>query len=88
MDAYVRLAGAAEAAERRAVEALSSREGAVLALLAQGYSNKEIAAHLFLAEGTVKNHVSAILQKIGARDRTQAALLARDLGLLGPAADA
>jgi DNA-binding NarL/FixJ family response regulator len=82
MDAYVRLAGDAESAGRLPVEDLSSRERSVLVLLAQGLSNKEIAARLFLAEGTVKNHVSAILQKIGARDRTQAALRARDLGLL------
>jgi DNA-binding NarL/FixJ family response regulator len=83
MEAYARLAGDAEAAGRLSVEDLSSRERSVLHLLAQGLSNKEIAARLFLAEGTVKNHVSAILQKIGARDRTQAALRARELGLLG-----
>ena len=58
------------------------RDREVLALLASGYSNKEIAARLFLAEGTVKNRVSLILEKIGARDRTQAALRARDLGIL------
>ena len=44
--------------------------------------NKEIANKLFLAEGTVKNYVTSILQKIGARDRTQAAIRARELGLL------
>ncbi len=63
------------------VEPLSGRERAVLGLLARGLSNKEIAEKLFLAEGTVKNHVSTILQKIDARDRTQAALKARELGL-------
>jgi DNA-binding NarL/FixJ family response regulator len=68
--------------EQRVSEPLSARERSVLALVAKGLSNKEIAVHLFLAEGTVKNHVSTILQKIGARDRTQAALIARDLGLL------
>jgi DNA-binding NarL/FixJ family response regulator len=46
----------------------------VLGLLARGFSNKEIAEKLFLAEGTVKNHVSTILAKIDARDRTHAAL--------------
>jgi len=50
--------------------------------VARGLSNKEIAARLYLAEGTVKNHVSAILQKIDAKDRTQAALWARDFGIL------
>lgn len=62
--------------------ALSRRETEVLRLLAEGFSNKEIAERLFLAEGTVKNRVSDILLKINARDRTQAALRARELGLL------
>jgi DNA-binding NarL/FixJ family response regulator len=61
---------------------LSERELDVLRLLADGRSNREIAAALFLAEGTVKNHVTNVLGKLGARDRTQAALRARDLGLL------
>jgi DNA-binding NarL/FixJ family response regulator len=61
---------------------LSERELEVLRLLADGHSNREIAAALFLAEGTVKNHVTNVLGKLGARDRTQAALRARDLGLL------
>ncbi|NOZ72188.1 MAG: response regulator transcription factor, partial [Chloroflexi bacterium] len=54
----------------------------VLRLLAEGLTNREIARRLFLAEGTVKNYVSNILGKIGARDRTQAALRAQELGLL------
>lgn len=61
---------------------LSERELEVLRLLADGRSNREIATALFLAEGTVKNHVTNLLGKLGARDRTQAALRARDLGLL------
>jgi DNA-binding NarL/FixJ family response regulator len=61
---------------------LSDRELDVLRLLAEGGSNREIAGKLFLAEGTVKNHVSNVLAKLGARDRTQAALRARELGLL------
>lgn len=87
MDAFARLAGRADAAGSRPTEPLSSRERAVLALVAKGLSNKEIASRLFLAEGTVKNHVSAILTKIDARDRTQAAIRARDLGLLDEAAE-
>ena len=67
---------------RRIVVPLSERELAVVRLLAEGRSNREIAADLFLAEGTVKNHVTALLGKLGARDRTQAALRARALGLL------
>lgn len=72
--------------ERRAaqplVEPLSSRELQVLERLATGKSNKEIAADLQIAEGTVKNHMSQVLAKLGVLDRTQAALRARDLGLL------
>ncbi|MGY1630535.1 response regulator [Geodermatophilus sp. SYSU D01186] len=61
---------------------LSDRELDVLRLLAEGRSNREIAGALFLAEGTVKNHVTNVLGKLGARDRTQAALRARALDLL------
>jgi DNA-binding NarL/FixJ family response regulator len=61
---------------------LSDRELDVVRLLADGRSNREIAAALHLAEGTVKNHVTNVLGKLGARDRTQAALRARSLGLL------
>jgi DNA-binding NarL/FixJ family response regulator len=61
---------------------LSDRELGVVRLLAEGASNREIAAALFLAEGTVKNHVTNVLAKLGARDRTQAALRARGLGLI------
>jgi len=64
------------------VDPLSERELDVIRLLANGRSNREIAATLFLAEGTVKNHVTNVLAKLGARDRTQAALRARELGLL------
>ena len=61
---------------------LSDRELEVLRLLADGSSNREIASALFLAEGTVKNHVTNVLGKLGARDRTQAALRGRALGLV------
>lgn len=64
------------------VTPLSERELAVVRLLAEGRSNREIAGELFLAEGTVKNHVTNVLTKLDARDRTQAALRARALGLL------
>ena len=60
---------------------LSEREREVLQLLSRGASNKEIASALFLAEGTVKNHVTNILDKLGVTDRTQAALRARELGV-------
>jgi DNA-binding NarL/FixJ family response regulator len=64
------------------VEPLSPRELEILHLLAGGATNREIAAALVLAEGTVKNHLTSILGKLGARDRAQAVLLARDLGLI------
>jgi DNA-binding NarL/FixJ family response regulator len=62
-------------------EPLSKRELDVLQMVAAGAANKEIAAKLFIAEGTVKNHVTNILGKLGVRDRTQAALRAKELGL-------
>lgn len=61
---------------------LSQREVDVLRLLAQGASNRDIAEQLVLAEGTVKNHVSNILAKLHAANRTQAANLARERGLI------
>jgi DNA-binding NarL/FixJ family response regulator len=75
-------------AERRAddeppvTEPLTGRELEVLHLVAHGWSNRQIADALFLAEGTVKNHVSAVLLKLGVRDRTRAVLRALQEGLL------
>jgi len=63
--------------------ALTDRELDVLRLVASGYTNRQIAEALFLAEGTVKNHLSSVLLKLGARDRTNAVLRALHLGLLG-----
>lgn len=62
-------------------EKLTERELDVLRLLAQGLTNAEIAAQLHLSEGTVRNHVSAILEKLGVSDRTQAAIIAIQHGL-------
>lgn len=58
------------------IEQLTPREREVLQLIAQGYSNREIAETLYIAERTVKNHVNKILGQLGVRDRTQAAILA------------
>jgi DNA-binding NarL/FixJ family response regulator len=63
-------------------EPLSGREREVLRLLGGGLSNREIGRQLHLTEGTVKNYVTSVLHKLGARDRTQAALRGRELGML------
>jgi DNA-binding NarL/FixJ family response regulator len=79
---FAQLDDAPRARTQPLVVPLSDRELDVLRLLADGRSNREIATALFLAEGTVKNHVTNVLAKLGARDRTQAALRARALDLL------
>jgi DNA-binding NarL/FixJ family response regulator len=67
---------------REEPDALTDREREALALLASGLSNREIAERLSITERTVKFHVSAILSKLGAKNRTQAARLARQRGLV------
>lgn len=64
-------------------EELSNKEIEILRLMAGGYSNKEISHAVHKSEGTVKNQVSSILNKLGVRDRTRAVLRAIDLGLIG-----
>jgi DNA-binding NarL/FixJ family response regulator len=70
-------------ADTLAVQQLTDRELEVLRLMAEGYTNREISGALCLVEGTVKNHVSTILLKLAARDRTNAVLRALRLGVLG-----
>ena len=79
---FARLAPPARSQEASLPEPLSEREVEVLSLVASGLTNRQIGLRLSLAEGTVKNYVTNILQKVGARDRTQAALRAQELGLL------
>ena len=85
-EAAVRLMREVRAPE--APEPLTERETDVLRLLADGQSNKEIAANLSIGEKTVKTHVSAILAKLGVQSRTQAVLTAMRTGLIPSANDA
>lgn len=73
---------AVKLAEHVATDALTARQEEVLRLLAEGKSNLEIADAIFISEGTVKAHVRAILRKLGARDRTQAIMVAMKRGLV------
>jgi two-component system NarL family response regulator len=75
---------AAKLADHVASETLTPRQEEVLRSVAEGKSNLEIAKALFVSEGTVKAHVKAILQKLGARDRTQAITIAIKRGLVRP----
>lgn len=70
------------AAQQPAYEALTERELEVLRLLAQGMPNKEIAAHLIISERTAKFHISSIMGKLGATNRTEAVALAAQKGLI------
>ena len=82
MAEFARLSREAHRQPEGLLEPLSEREMEILRLLAQGLSNRVIAGQLVIAEGTVKNHVTSILAKMDAKDRLQAVLKAKSLGLL------
>ena len=83
MTEFARIADPGHESNRDLAQPLSDREMEILGHLGRGLTNPEIASQMHLAEGTVKNYVTNVLNKLGVRDRTQAALRARDLGLLG-----
>jgi DNA-binding NarL/FixJ family response regulator len=81
IEEFARLSRYAPSQKETLIDPLSAREIEILKLVATGASNKEIAETLVIAEGTVKNHLTSILSKLGVRDRMQAVLKARELGI-------
>jgi DNA-binding NarL/FixJ family response regulator len=79
---FARLSPNRPSSSQPLIEPLSERELEILRLLGQGASNKEIADHLVITVGTVKNHLTNIMAKLSVRDRTQAALRAKELGII------
>jgi DNA-binding NarL/FixJ family response regulator len=79
---FTHVAGTTVVHDTTVAESLSPREREILRLLAHGRSNTDIAAQLFLSEGTVRNYVSGIFSKLGVTDRTQAAVIALRHGLV------
>ena len=79
---FARLPRSTQVKSANMPEVLSPREFEILLLVATGASNKEIAERLVISEGTVKNHLSSILSKLNAKDRLQAVIKAREIGLL------
>jgi DNA-binding NarL/FixJ family response regulator len=79
---FARLSPHRPSSSQPLIEPLSERELEILRLLGQGASNKEIADQLVITVGTVKNHLTNIMAKLSVRDRTQAALKARELGII------
>jgi DNA-binding NarL/FixJ family response regulator len=81
IEEFARLSRYAPVQKETLIDPLSAREIEILKLVATGASNKEIAENLVIAEGTVKNHLTSILSKLGVKDRMQAVLKAREMGI-------
>ncbi|HEY9077173.1 MAG TPA: response regulator transcription factor [Anaerolineaceae bacterium] len=82
MTEFTRLSRQPRIKDLQDMEPLSARESEILKMVGSGMSNREIADTLFLAEGTVKNHLTSILNKLRVKDRTQAVIKAKDSGLI------
>jgi DNA-binding NarL/FixJ family response regulator len=83
---FLKTPAVASATDQRAVESLTQRELEVLAAVARGLSNAEIAAELFMSHATAKTHVSHLLAKLQARDRAQLVVAAYEAGVVAPGA--
>ncbi len=84
MEEFARLPAAAASGSPVRLEGLTPREHEVLVAVARGRSNAEIAETLFMSHATVKTHVSRLLTKLHARDRTQLVMLAYEAGVIRP----
>jgi DNA-binding NarL/FixJ family response regulator len=84
VERFLDTAAGPDPAQRRSLETLTDREREILALIARGLTNAEIADRLHLAEGTVRTHVGRLYTKLSLRDRVQAVILAYEAGLIRP----
>jgi DNA-binding NarL/FixJ family response regulator len=87
LERFVDTLPAAGRQDPQVLDALTPREREVLGLVARGLSNAEIAARLYLSEGTVKTHVGRVLAKLGVRDRVQAVVISYETGLVRAGAE-